>query len=74
VQEGIEQGIQQGIQEGIQKGIAQGEALVLMRQMRQRFGELPYWAEERLARAGRNDLEQWAERILEARTLEEIFD
>jgi hypothetical protein len=40
----------------------------------QRFGELPAWAEIRLSEAPPERLETWGERLLEAGSLEEIFE
>ncbi len=62
-----------GMREGIQEGIQEGERTVLRRQLERRFGPLPAWAEDRLtalSAAGLNDL---ADRILDERTLEELF-
>ena len=39
-----------------------------------RFGEIPAWAEERLNKATGKELEQWADRILDASSLEEVFE
>ena len=66
-------GIRKGIEQGRQEGIQQGKSLVLRRQLARRFGVLPLWVEERLARADRESLERWAERLLEAATIEEVF-
>jgi len=71
--EGRQEGRKEGRQEGRTEGVQQGEALILERQMRKRFGEPPPGVRERLERAGREELELWAERILDARTLEEVF-
>jgi hypothetical protein len=71
---GIEKGIQQGIEQGIQQGIHQGEMLVLRRQLTRRFGPLPAWAEQRLEEASVALLEAWAERVLDAARLEEVFE
>ncbi len=68
-----EQGLQQGLQRGLQQGLQQGELLLLKRQLTRRFGALPSWVEAQLAQADRAQLEQWAEMILDARTLEEMF-
>ena len=40
----------------------------------QRFGELPDWVETRLRDASPEQLETWAERLLMARRLEEVFE
>jgi Domain of unknown function (DUF4351) len=62
-----------GIEKGLQQGIQQGEVIVLRRQLTRRFGPLPEWAEQRLEQASPQDLEGWADRVLEAQRLEDIF-
>ncbi|MCP3963278.1 MAG: DUF4351 domain-containing protein [bacterium] len=62
-----------GIEKGIEKGIQQGEASLLRRQLARRFDRLPDWVEQRLAGASRDELETWADRVLEARALEDVF-
>lgn len=57
-----------------EEGRREGEALLLRRQLRQRFGELPEWVWPRLQRADSAQLEQWSERILSADNLEALFD
>ena len=69
----IEKGIQQGLQRGLQQGILEGEASLLRRQLQRRFGRLPDWVEERLEKASREELECWADRVIEAEALEEVF-
>jgi predicted transposase/invertase (TIGR01784 family) len=71
--DGIFQGRQEGIEKGRQEGRQEGEALVLKKQLRKRFGVLPTWAEDRLAKASADKLEFWAEAVLDAKTLEEVF-
>ena len=73
IRKGIEQGIQTGIEQGIQTGILQGEAAVLRRLLKRRFVRLPQWVEERLEQASREELESWADRVIEAEALEEVF-
>ena len=57
-----------------QQGVQQGEANVLRRQLARRFGPLPSWAEQRLDQAGEAELESWTERVLDAQTLEDVFN
>jgi len=71
--EGIQQGIYQGIQQGIQQGLYQGEMNTLKRQILRRFGSFPGWASDRLKEAGMKDLEIWTDRILDAKSLEDVF-
>jgi transposase-like protein len=66
----IEQGRQQGIQQGIQQG-AQG---MLLRLLRQRFGDaVSPQVVQRVATASLEQIEVWAERVLSAATLAEVI-
>ena len=60
-------------EEGRQEGLQQGSIWLLKKLLNRRFGELPEWVETRLVDASREDLDRWAERLLEARRLEEVF-
>ncbi|MDO4683084.1 MAG: DUF4351 domain-containing protein, partial [Lautropia sp.] len=73
MQSGLAQGIQQGIEQGMQQGLRQGSQVTVARQLRLRFGELDATAEARLQTATQAELDLWAERILTARTLDEVF-
>ena len=73
-QELIEQTMAKGIEQGIEQGVLTGEATLLRRQLQLRFGTLPTWASDRLAQANRDILEQWGLKVLDAKTLAEIFD
>ncbi len=65
---------QRSIREGLQQGRQQGESLLLSKLLRRRFGELPAWVTPRLQQASPEQLERWAERLLEADDLETLFD
>ena len=56
-----------------QQGISEGEIKLLRRLLVRRFGSLPAWAEARLEQAGEDDLEVWADRVLDGTTLEEVL-
>ena len=58
---------------GIEKGIERGEAMLLQRQLARRFGILPDTLLERIAQASKIDIEQWGDRILEAASLDDVF-
>ena len=64
----LERGIQQGFEQGKQQSVE-----VLLRQLRNKFGRLPEWAHRRVQEANSEQLLQWAERILTAQRLEEVF-
>ncbi|CAK0775653.1 transposase [Gammaproteobacteria bacterium] len=57
----------------MQQGIRKGEGLLIERQLQRRFGPLPGWAVERLARAEPEELELCADRLLDAPNLEAVF-
>ncbi|MBF0426397.1 MAG: hypothetical protein HQL66_11335 [Magnetococcales bacterium] len=50
-----------------------GEATLLLRQLKQRFGSLPGWVPGRVHAADVATLETWGDRILTAHSLEEMF-
>jgi len=52
----------------------QGEAQMLEKMLRFRFGELPSWAIDNLAEADIPQLEQWGEQLLQVETLEQVFE
>ncbi|MEO5333258.1 MAG: Rpn family recombination-promoting nuclease/putative transposase [Magnetococcus sp. YQC-5] len=56
-----------------QKGRHEGKAEMLTRQMQRRFGKLPDWANEKIAKAELSTLEEWSLRILDAPTLNMLF-
>jgi len=66
-------GMEQGLQQGMQQGMQQGEAAVLKRLLHKRFGELPEEVELRLHKATLEQLEVWTDRVLDARTINEVF-
>jgi hypothetical protein len=70
----IEQGRQQGIEQGIEQGRQQGIQALLLRQMRQRFGdEVDTHVEQRIVTASVEQIETWSMRVLSAATLAELF-
>lgn len=72
--EGIRQeGVLKGEQEGLLKGKRVEAVRMLSQLLRLRFGELPTWAEERLARAPLGQLEGWIDAVLAAETLEGVI-
>jgi hypothetical protein len=62
-----------GMQRGREEGVQQGIALTLYRQLRRRFGEPPAWVETKLQEGTVPQLEQWADQLLDADTLEAVF-
>jgi hypothetical protein len=65
---------QEAIQEGVKKGVQQGECAVLLRLLRQRFGDaVDAHVEQRIAMAPIEQIDLWTMRILSAATLAEVF-
>jgi len=58
---------------GLKEGRQEGELAILRRQFEKRFGSLPSWAEQRLAGASTEQLEELATRVLDAAGLEELL-
>ena len=68
-----EKGLEKGLKQGLEQGLRRGEAQLLLRQLTRRFGTLPNEIQQRLDQASTTELEQWADNILDATTLEEVF-
>jgi len=62
-----------GERKGLEKGEQTGRQTVLRRQLTRRFGPLPQWAEARIAKARSAELLDWADRVLDAATLEDVL-
>ncbi|MCX6359551.1 MAG: DUF4351 domain-containing protein [Armatimonadetes bacterium] len=73
LQQGLSQGLSQGLTQGLSTGMTHGEQAVLLRLMRRRFGALDPKVVARVEAIQDTDqLEALADRILDARTLEEL--
>lgn len=57
----------------MEQGRVEGERAVLARLLGRRFGRLPAVAAERLGRGSAVDLETWADNVLDAETLDDVF-
>jgi flagellar biosynthesis/type III secretory pathway protein FliH len=74
IQKGELQGIQKGMQRGIQQGMQQGRVSLLARQLKFRFGDLPGSYLEKMQKADEASLLLWGENLLQANSLDEIFE
>ena len=72
-EEGREEGRKEGRKEGREEGIALGEAAILKRQLKHRFGHLSAIDEHKINQANAETLLCWSERIFDAKTLEDLF-
>ena len=73
MEQGRVQGMEQGRVQGMEQDRVEGERAVLERLLHRRFGQLPPATAERLGRASADDLETWAENVLDAQTLGDVF-
>jgi len=65
--------VKQGRDEGWEEGRLEDRRAVLLRQLAQRFDELPDAVRARIEQAEMEDLEVWTDRVIPARTLAEVF-
>ena len=73
IQKGMEEGIQKGIEKGLQQGKRLGEAEVLVYLLERKFGPLHQHHRETIDQADADTLLRWAERVLTAGSVEEVF-
>ena len=71
--QGMQQGMQEGKREGKREGKQEGEALALQRLLTKRFGELPVQLSARINEADLVQIEQWLDRIFDAKNIDDIF-
>ena len=68
--------LNEGMQKGVMQGMEQGMELsqnVLQRLLTRRFGPLDSQTRQRLQQATAQELECWADNILDAKTIDEVF-
>ena len=61
-------------QQGRREGLHQGKVALLERKLSKRFGSLNQSTRSRLNNATLVQLEDWAERLLDAPTLKDVFE
>jgi len=64
---------EQAEQRGVEKGMVDGRRDLLRRLLRLRFGALPDRVEARVSRGTAEELDRWAERVLDAGSAGEVF-
>ncbi len=69
----FQEGIAKGVEKGVEKGFEKGETTLLIKMLELKYGPLPQWAQDKIAGAKTDAIEQWAANLLKAKTLEEIF-
>ncbi|HEY6561398.1 MAG TPA: hypothetical protein VI072_29195, partial [Polyangiaceae bacterium] len=72
-QQGRQEGLQQGLEQGMQQGLHRGLRAVLLEQLRTKFGSVDEQLIQRLDAADESELKRYAQRILTAATVIEVF-
>lgn len=65
---------QQGVQQGMQQGMQQGESKMLLRQLTRKFNVVPESYRQQLLSANDEQLLNWGDRVLDAESLDEVFE
>ncbi|MDY0074133.1 MAG: DUF4351 domain-containing protein [Thauera sp.] len=73
MEQGLLQGLEQGLERGREQGLDQGKQAILDRQLSRRFGPLDTQTRVRLTTASSEQLDLWAERLLDADSIDEVF-
>jgi predicted transposase YdaD len=64
---------QEGLEQGLRKGRAEGRAELVLKQLTLRFGTLPEETVRQVRGASIDELDRWAERVLDAGSIDEVF-
>ena len=69
----FKRGRAEGLGEGLEKGRQEGELLLLRRLLEKRFGPLPTWAEQNLAKRPERELADLGLRLFDVASLEDLL-
>lgn len=69
----LERTYQKGRAEGHAEGHVEGRVATILRQLEKRFGPLPAGTDARVRGGSEAELTRWTDRILDARTLADVF-
>jgi hypothetical protein len=68
-----QKGRAEGLAAGRTQGLAEGRSETILRQLTKRFGPLPTDVEPRVRGGTKADLDRWADRLLDAQSLADVF-
>ena len=71
---GVQKGVQQGIQQGVQQGQRQERTHFLLSLLERKFGPLSAHDRDRIKQASSEQLLYWGSKLLEAHSLEALFE
>ena len=69
----IRKNVELGRDEGLEQGRKEGIRDVLLRQLEQRFDELPAEVRQRIEAAEMSELDRWIDRVITAAALDDVF-
>ena len=72
--QGLERGLERGREEGREEGRRAGQARLLIKLLDLRFGAVAYGYAGRVHAADEAQVDQWAERVLDAADIDEVFE
>ena len=70
----IQRAHDEGLREGMREGMREGRVDMLEQQLTRRFGPLAPVLSDRLHNGSAAELEAWAEKVLDARAVEDVFE
>ncbi len=70
---GVAQGVEQGRAQGVELGRREGERALVLRLIQHRFGDAPTTLRLRLQSASQAELENLADRVLDATSVDDLF-
>lgn len=73
-EQGKNEGMQHGMRHGMQQGELKGKRALLERLLSKRFGLIPSAFLKKLENASEELLLEWSDRIIEAKTLHDVFE
>jgi flagellar biosynthesis/type III secretory pathway protein FliH len=73
MQEGVQKGTLIGLEKGRREGRAEGESVLLLKQLSRKFGALSLTIRARIENADSETLLRWGEQLIDAKSIEEVF-
>ena len=73
IQQGMQQGIQRGMQQGMQQGEKRAKHAMLERLLIRKFNTIPENYLRLIKTANENILLEWFDRIIDAKSLHDVF-
>jgi hypothetical protein len=73
LEQGVRQGLEQGVRQGLEQGVQQGQRALLLDQLQTKFGSTEEPVRRLIDAADEQTLKRYAQRILTAVTLDDVF-